>query len=889
MARNLDLSATLQLIDRMSAPLRNIQSQVDKASQAFKKAKSALNDLERKQGRITAFQELTRSLEQTNQKVQQAKAKLDSLKTTINQVGVPTQKLASQLQRAQAAFDKISSKAQNEAIKLQEMKAAMQAAGINTNRLSSEQVRLAASIAQANRELTRQQQRLDRVRKIQAQSAKEQAAINSLKGTAQSAAMYGVIGAYGISKAVNESKHFQTETARIASLGLGDAATKDALKYAKAMNTYGTSTLDNLQLVRDGMTAFADEHHAQMAAPLLAKMKFANAAMYGNDQGHENEKKFMDMLKVIEMRNGLKSDKAFKEQADIIQQVITATGGRVQAEEWLNVIKTGGVAAKQMDNKAFYYTMEPLVQEMGGFRVGTAMMSAYQNLYQGRTTKRAMNNLDSFGLIKDKSKAREDKVGQNAYLDIGAIKGAELFKKDQFKWMEQVLIPAINAKGITEDSAVMDAIGSIFSNRTASSMFAQMYMQRAQIHKNAILNAGADGIEQLYGKAKGTAAGQELDAKAKFHDTLLELGTAILPMYTSALQTATSAMQGMLKLMQQYPNTTKAIAIGITAIVVAFAVFGTIATVVLSVLGPLALLRASIATLTSGAGMISGLLTLGRGIITAFSFIGSAVVSAVGLIGRVFMGLIPIIRAVGMAFMTNPILAIIGLIAAAALYVWANWGTLGPKFSALWANISAGASSMWQSIVNGATNMIAYVAGIPGRIVAYFSGLVGQMMTVGGQIMDGLRNGIASRIDSVVGSIQSAASRIKSSFTSLMGIHSPSRVFASYGDFMMQGLSQGILANDSPIASMIKTSDNLRSAMDTSQIKFDTRKPITASMANGGYANAQAAAPITIIVNAAPTQSPADIAQLVAQELAKAKLGQTTNNTALYDLPQAWT
>ena len=881
---NLNLSATLQLIDRMSAPLRNIEAQVEKANRAFKQAKSALNDLQRRQGRITAFQELTRSLEQTNQKVQQAKAKLDSLKTTINQVGVPTQKLASQLQRAQAAFDKISSKAQNEAIKLQEMKAAMQAAGINTNRLSSEQVRLAASIAQANRELTRQQQRLDRVRKIQAQSAKEQASINSLKGTAQSAAMYGEAGMYGISKVVNESKHFQTEATRIASLGLGDEATKDSIKFAKAMDTYGTSTLDNLQLVRDGMTAFADEHHAKMAAPLLAKMKFANEAMYGGDQGHENEKKFMDMLKVIEMRNGLKSDKAFQEQADIIQQVITSTGGRVQAEEWLNVIKRGGVAAKQMDNKAFYYTMEPLVQEMGGNGVGVAMMSAYQNLYQGRTTKRAMANLDKFGLIADQSKVHQDKVGQTAQLDIGAIKGADLFKKNQFDWMEKVLIPAINKQGITEDSEVMDAIGSIFSNRTASNMFAQMYMQRAQIHKSQKFNAGADGIDQLYGKAKGTAAGQELDAKAKFHDTLLELGTAILPMYTQALQTATSAMQGMLKLMQQYPNTTKAIAIGITAIVVAFAVFGTIATVVLSVLGPLALLRASIATLTSGAGMISGLLTLGRGIITAFSFIGSAVVSAVGLIGRVFMGLIPIIRAVGMAFMTNPILAIIGLIAAAALYVWANWGTLGPKFAALWASISAGASSMWQSIVNGATNMIAYVAGIPGRIVAYFSGLVGQMMTIGGQIMDGLRNGIMSRIGGVVSSIQSAAAQVKSAFAGMMGIHSPSRVFFGYGDNIMQGLNNGLLANDSPVSSMIKASDNIRSAMDTSAIRFDSRAPIRSS-----FATDNRPAPITINVYASPNQSAGDIAQQVAAELARQRMGQApSNNTALYDLPDAW-
>lgn len=132
----------------------------------------------------------------------------------------------------------------------------------------------------------------------------------------------------------------------MASLGLGKDATKEATDYAKSMKTFGTSTLENMTLVRDGMTAFADVHEAKIAAPMLAKMKFANEAMYGGEQGADNEKKFMDMLKVIEMRNGLKSEGAFKEQANMIQQVITATGGRVQPEEWLNLIKTGGIAAK---------------------------------------------------------------------------------------------------------------------------------------------------------------------------------------------------------------------------------------------------------------------------------------------------------------------------------------------------------------------------------------------------------------------------------------------------------------------------------------------------------------------------------------------------------------
>ena len=193
----------------------------------------------------------------------------------------------------------------------------------------------------------------------------------------------------------------------------------------------------------------------------------------------------MDMLKVIELRGGLKSEKAFQDQANKIQQVITATGGRVQGSEWLNAIKTGGIAVKGLTDEALYYKMESIVQEWGGNRFGTAAMSAYQNIYQGRTTKRAANNMLKLGLIDDQSKLKHDKTGQISYLDVGAIKGAEIFKKDQFAWMEQILLPTLAKNGITEKSDVLDAIGSIFTNRTASSLFSDMYLQRDIINKSA--------------------------------------------------------------------------------------------------------------------------------------------------------------------------------------------------------------------------------------------------------------------------------------------------------------------------------------------------------------------------------------------------------------------
>ncbi len=121
-------------------------------------------------------------------------------------------------------------------------------------------------------------------------------------------------------KGLNEAKHYQTEVGRVNALGLGDKVSAEAVAFARNMKTYGTSQLDNLQLMRDGMSAFADVHHAEMVAPTLAKMKFANHAFFGEAEGADNERKFMDMLKVIELRGGLESKEKFEAQANIVQQ-----------------------------------------------------------------------------------------------------------------------------------------------------------------------------------------------------------------------------------------------------------------------------------------------------------------------------------------------------------------------------------------------------------------------------------------------------------------------------------------------------------------------------------------------------------------------------------------
>ncbi|MFI9954378.1 phage tail tape measure protein [Acinetobacter baumannii] len=764
--------------DSLSPVLKLMIGNSKAASNALKRTSDEVKKLNDQQKQIDGYVKQKKATEESAKALKEMQDRIKTLRQQMN--SNPSAELTRDFEKAKAAAKRLKDSHQQNTQQLHQLRTEMNQSGLSTSNLSQHQSELRRRTDQATSELERQRRTLRNLNNVQQQHQRYSQNARTAGMTGMMMAGAGVGTLYAMRKPIDESKRVDIEENRIASLGFGKQATEEAILYARAMKTFGTSTLDNLTLVRDGVTAFGDVHHAQWVAPTLAKMKFANEAMYG-DHGVENEKKFMDMLKVIEMRNGLKSKESFTEQANIIQQVITATGGRVQAEEWLNVIKTGGIAAKGMDNKAFYYKMEPLVQEMGGFRVGTSMMSAYQNLYQGRTTQRAAANLDKFGLIGDYSKVKHNKTGDLSYLDIGAIKNAALFKKDQFAWMEQVLVPALNAKGITKESDVIDAIGSIFSNRTASNLFAQMYMQRDQIHKNAKLNEGAFNIDQLEKQAQGTTAGKELDAKAKLHDAYLQFGQTILPIYTQALIMASNAMQGFTGWMQQNPTLAKALGTGLLVIAAGLVAIGGL----LLVFSPLILSMLSLRLMMVTLGVQGSALSFAlRMLVMPFSLLKGAITG----IGSALMWLARLA-------MAHPILALITAVAFGVYMIYQNWDTIGPYFQNLWAQIKtffqSGIGNISATILNWSPMGLFYSAFA--TVLNWFGfELPTKFSVFGTNIIDGLINGIKAAFPKLKSTWNDVANYMPDWLKQRMIIRSPSRVMAGLGGHIIGGIGMGL-------------------------------------------------------------------------------------------------
>lgn len=96
----------------------------------------------------------------------------------------------------------------------------------------------------------------------------------------------------------------------------------------------------------------------------------------------------------------------------------------------------------------------------------------------------------------------------------------------------------------------------------------------------------------------------------------------------------------------------------------------------------------------------------------------------------------------GRLMMANPILAVVGLIAAGALYIWQNWETLGPKLAALWDSISSKVSAVWQTIRT-------YISDKWNEILNDVLALPARFQAAGSQMIDGLLAGISQKWDAL--------------------------------------------------------------------------------------------------------------------------------------------
>lgn len=785
---DLKLRVLFDMIDGATKPLRNIMNGNKGLAKSLKESREELGKLQKAQKDVATFREIRTGLAGTARELGAAQTRVKELAGGLRAFGPPSRQMIADFEKAKRSVVQLTASHDQQATKVDELRTRLAGAGISTRNLSQHERELRASIAATTGTMGGQMEKLEQLTQREKAVAAARMKMNRLQGTAANMAVAGyaakatgshIVG--DLAETLDQSKAFESEAVRIKALGLGDHATADAVKYAKAMKQMGTSTTDNMTLMRDALTIFADEHHAQMVMPTLAKMKFVNESLFGAEDGHANEEKFMNMLKVIELRGGTKNEATFKDEANMVQKVITATGGRVGGDQWMQFIQTGGVAAKQMRKDAFFYQMEPLIQEMGGHAVGTGLMSAYNNVYQGKTTVKAARELVGLGLIR-KDGVEYNKMGQVNHFKTGALMGSDILKASPLEWMEKVLLPKLAAKGVTDPDKIKDTIATIFTNRTAANLFTTMYMQRDQIHKNERLNAGADGIDDGAKKAEAMTQGRELEALAKIRNLKLEIGEKVSPIYNAGLSLTAGLLDSVTGFMKEHSTAAQVVLVTLAALA-AMLVGGGMFTIALAgVLGPLALVTFSMATLGMQGGILSRVLGLGA---TAWRVFSSAAMFA------------------GRAMLMNPIGLAITAIAAAAFLIYQYWEPIKAFFGGLWSQVqqafTGGLSGIGALIVNWSPLGLFYQAFA--AVMQWFGiDMPTKFSEFGGNLLAGLANGITSGLGAVKDAITNVASNTVDWFKEKLGIHSPSRVFGELGGFITQGAAIGMESEQGRIA-----------------------------------------------------------------------------------------
>lgn len=226
----------------------------------------------------------------------------------------------------------------------------------------------------------------------------------------------------------------------------------------------------------------------------------------------------------------------------------------------------------------------------------------------------------------------------------------------------------------------------------------------AKLENQATLRERVEASLNTLGNKWEAAGGSFTNAMASIGETV----APVLKNIADWLGNLASALDGFVK---RHPQLTAALFKVAAVFAIVATAAGVLSLALASILGPMAVVRVS-------AGIL-----------------GIKFAGAFGLIKQVIAGAGQAILWLGRLMMANPILAIIGLIAMGAIYIWQNWETLGPKFKAMWNAISSGVSGAWavikQNISSKWDEILSDVAALPAKFKA-----------VGGAIIDGILNGI---------------------------------------------------------------------------------------------------------------------------------------------------
>lgn len=280
--------------------------------------------------------------------------------------------------------------------------------------------------------------------------------------------------------------------------------------------------------------------------------------------------------------------------------------------------------------------------------------------------------------------------------------------------------------------------------------------------------------------------------------TFAQLLPIIMPIITSLADMAMTLVSQLMPIFMQLVSTVLPMVVTIFGAVLE--AIGPLISMIAGLLIPIiqALMPVVVAVFSVVADVIKSAMQIVQGIIQVVTGIIS------GDWDKVWNGIQNIFKGVW-----NTIVALVrGALQIIGQVVISGLGLVGNFVGSTLSSIGRFFADTWNNVVNGVSSMI-------GNVVGFFSGLIGRitgaignagsaLFSVGVNIIQGLINGIGSMMGAIGRAvINIVPEAIRGPFESLLGIHSPSRVFIGYGVNIGQGLINGIGAMHGRIESAV--------------------------------------------------------------------------------------